>query len=74
MEHYAGLDVSLKEISICVVDEDGATVARGACPADSEGIAGWFRNRELKPNLVDRKLVSAFRIRTTARNCAGIGD
>ena len=24
MEHYAGLDVSLKEISICVVDEDGA--------------------------------------------------
>ena len=29
MEHYAGLDVSLKEISICVVDHDGKTIARG---------------------------------------------
>ncbi|UOA26966.1 IS110 family transposase [Pseudosulfitobacter sp. DSM 107133] len=45
MEHYAGLDVSLKEISICVVDHDGKTVARGTCPADPEGVAGWFRNR-----------------------------
>ena len=34
MEYYVGLDVSLKEISICVVDRDGATVARGVCPAD----------------------------------------
>ena len=34
MEHYAGLDVSLKEISICVVDHDGKTIARGTCPAD----------------------------------------
>ncbi|WP_276154656.1 MULTISPECIES: hypothetical protein [unclassified Sulfitobacter] len=41
MEHYAGLDVSLKEISICVVDHDGKTIARGACPADPEGVAGW---------------------------------
>jgi len=33
MEHYAGLDVSLKEISICVVDHNGKTIARGACMA-----------------------------------------
>ena len=39
MKHYAGLDVSLKEISICVVDGDGKTVAQGACPADPEGVA-----------------------------------
>ncbi|MBF9052249.1 IS110 family transposase [Roseobacter sp. HKCCD9010] len=52
MEHYAGLDVSLKEISICVVDEDGGTVARGTCPADPEGVAGWFRNRDLKPRRI----------------------
>ena len=26
MEYYVGLDVSLKEISICVVDRDGGTV------------------------------------------------
>ena len=52
MEHYAGLDVSQKEISICVVDEDGATVARGACPADPEGVSGWFRNRDLEPRRI----------------------
>ena len=49
MEHYAGLDVSLKEISICVVDRDGKTVARGTCPADPDGVAGWFRTRSLTP-------------------------
>jgi len=34
MKNYARLDVSLKEISICVVDEDGDVVARGTAPAD----------------------------------------
>lgn len=52
MEHYAGLDVSLKEISICVVDADGKIVARGVCPADPDGVAGWFRNRSLSPNRI----------------------
>lgn len=27
MEYYAGLDVSLKKISICVVNRDGKTMA-----------------------------------------------
>lgn len=52
MENYAGLDVSLKEISVCVVDRDGKTIARGTCPADPEGVAGWFRNRDLKPRRI----------------------
>ncbi|WP_231119263.1 hypothetical protein [Rhodovulum sp. MB263] len=52
MENYAGLGVSLKEISICVVDRDGKTIARGACPADPEGVAGWFRNRSLMPRRI----------------------
>ena len=45
MEQDAGLDVSLKAISICVVDGDGKTTAQGICPADPEGVAGCFRNR-----------------------------
>ena len=52
MEYYAGLDVSLKEISICVVDEDGKTIARGACPADPEGVACWFRNHKFNPRRI----------------------
>ncbi|MFD3189890.1 IS110 family transposase [Sedimentitalea sp. HM32M-2] len=52
MEHDAGLDVSLKEMSICVVDRDGQTIAHGACPSDPEGVAGWFRNRSLIPRRI----------------------
>ncbi|TRD14905.1 IS110 family transposase [Palleronia caenipelagi] len=52
MEYYAGLDVSLKEISICVVDANGKTIARGTCPADPEAVAGWFRNRDLRPRRI----------------------
>ncbi|QEP30441.1 IS110 family transposase [Pukyongiella litopenaei] len=49
MKYYAGLDVSLKEISVCVVDGDGTAIERGACPADPESVAGWFRNRQITP-------------------------
>ena len=52
MKYFAGLDVSLKEISICVVDADGTVVAHGRAPADPEGVAGWFRNRSLTPNCI----------------------
>nr|WP_282026227.1 hypothetical protein [Limimaricola cinnabarinus] len=52
MDYYAGLEVSLKEISICVVDAEGKTVVRGVSPADPEGVAGWFRTRSLSPVLV----------------------
>jgi len=34
------------------VGEDGKTIARGACPGDAEGVAGWFRNRDLKPRRI----------------------
>ena len=52
MEHYAGLDVSLKEISICVVDAEGKIVACGIAPADPEGVSGWLRNRSLSPRRI----------------------
>lgn len=47
MNYYAGLDVSLKEISICVIDDTGKTVARGVSPADPDGVASWFQTRSL---------------------------
>ncbi len=42
MKNYAGLDVSTKEISICVVDEEGRIVKRGSTPADPEAVAIFF--------------------------------
>lgn len=49
MTYYAGLDVSLKEISICIVDMDGEIVAQGTAPADPTGVAGWLKNRSRHP-------------------------
>jgi hypothetical protein len=35
MKHYVGLDVSLKEVSICVVDGDGVVVGEGKVATDA---------------------------------------
>ena len=39
MPHYVGLDVSQKTTSICVVDEQGRRLWRGACATDPEAIS-----------------------------------
>ena len=38
MEHYVALDVSLKEIAVCIIDSKGET-QRGAPPAGDS--FGW---------------------------------
>ena len=45
MAYYAGLDVSLKEVSICVVDAEGAVVAEGKVPTDPSEILSWIEER-----------------------------
>jgi transposase len=52
MKHYAGLDVSLKEISICVVDHGGYTVARGSVASDPQAVADWLSERSLEPERI----------------------
>ena len=37
MEYYVGLDVSLKQTSICVVDQTGSVVREGVVDSDPEG-------------------------------------
>jgi transposase len=37
MEQYVGLDVSLKETSLCVVDQTGTTLWQGKCASTPEG-------------------------------------
>jgi len=39
MEHYVGLDVSLKKTAICVVDGTGKVVSEGLVPSDPEAIS-----------------------------------
>ena len=52
MTYYAGLDVFLKEILICVIDNNGEGMARGNAPTDPAGVAGWFKNRSLEPKWI----------------------
>ena len=38
MEHYAGLDVSIKETSVCVIDSTGRVVREVKVPTEPEAI------------------------------------
>jgi transposase len=44
MEHYVGLDVSLKRTSICVVNQTGSVVREGVVDSDPEAIAAFVRS------------------------------
>jgi len=43
MEYYVGLDVSLKQTSICVVNQTGLVVREGVVDSDPEAIAAFLR-------------------------------
>lgn len=45
MEHYVGLDVSLKQTAICVVDQTGKIVCEGLVASDPEAIARFVKAR-----------------------------
>jgi transposase len=41
MEHYVGLDVSLKQTAICIVDQTGRIQREAVVPSDPEAIAAF---------------------------------
>ena len=45
MDHYVGLDVSLEQTSVCVVDGDGKTLWQGKCASSPEALAATIRAR-----------------------------
>lgn len=48
MAHYVGLDVSLKETAICVIDQDGPKVWQGKTSSDPDSIAKMTRSKAPK--------------------------
>jgi transposase len=45
MERYVGLDVSLKQTSICVVNQTGSVMREGVVNSDPEAIAAFVRSQ-----------------------------
>src|SRR3954452_3668310 len=45
MEQYVGLDVSLEETAVCVLDKTGKVIWRGRCSSDPDAIARTVRDR-----------------------------
>ena len=45
MEYCVGLDVSLKQTSICVVDQSGSVVREGVVDSDPEAISVYVRSK-----------------------------
>src|SRR5918993_4894844 len=47
MEHYAGLDVSLKETSLCIVDGAGKIIRETKVASEPEALVGYFSSLEI---------------------------
>ena len=47
MQHYVGLDVSLSETAICVVDQDGIVIREGRAASEPEAITAWLTELDI---------------------------
>jgi transposase len=47
MEYFCGIDVSLEQSSVCVVDAKGRIVPEAKVPSERDALIAWFRRLDL---------------------------
>ena len=47
MEYFCGIDVSLEQSSVCVVDFNGRTVREAKVPSERDALIAWFQELDL---------------------------
>ena len=52
MDHFAGIDVSLKESSVCVVDANGKVFGEVKVATEPEAMIGWLQSLGVKLVLI----------------------
>src|SRR3954467_2986231 len=52
MEHFAGIDVSLKDSSVCVVHAAGKIVREAKVASEPEALIAWFRGLGIEVTLI----------------------
>lgn len=52
MKHYIGLDVSMKETSVCIINESGKRIAEKNVTTDPKAISGYIKSLSLSPELI----------------------
>ena len=45
MKYFVGLDVSLRQTSICIVDQDGTVIREGVADTQPEMLLAWLQKR-----------------------------
>jgi hypothetical protein len=54
MEHFAGIDVSLKDSSVCVIDAAGRIVREAKVASEPAALVAWFGGLGLTVTRTDR--------------------
>src|SRR5437660_12930863 len=78
MRHYAGLDVSVKETSVCIVDESGKICRQTKVPSHPEDLARALHDRAwclervgLEAAPLSQWLFSGLAVQGCASTCSG---
>jgi hypothetical protein len=56
MDYFAGLDVSVKETSVCIVDDAGKIVREARVASEPEALLQVLRTRSIASSELDWKL------------------